>query len=128
MLGQTCRVTRSEADWLFDFADNARIAVHIPWRVVTSDGIAHGSEDDGQLFGLLQPVDGEARTNQLIAAQKVASVEVDERTADLSIVFDGGVRLDLFNNSAGYEGWQATIRGTGDVTIVAYGGGKLAVH
>src|SRR5687768_9168252 len=68
---QDCRVTRREADWSFDFGQGLNIAASVPWRVVTAEGIAHGVEDDGQWFGLAQPLDGEARTNELLQGQKV---------------------------------------------------------
>lgn len=126
LMDRECRVTRREADWSFDFGECFNIAVSVPWRVVTADGIAHGSEDDGQWFGLPQPVDGEARTNDLLQGQRVVGVEVDEQTADLRLVFDGGARLDFFNNSAGYEGWQASVPAGGrELAVVALGGGKL---
>ena len=126
--GRECRVTRREADWSFNFGERLNIAASVPWRVVTADGIAHGVEDDGQWFGLPEPVDGEARTNDLLKGQKVVGVELDGQTADLRIAFDSGARLDFFNNSSGYEGWQATVGGQDGLTIIALGGGKLASH
>ncbi|WP_332773183.1 hypothetical protein [Phenylobacterium sp.] len=127
--GRECRVTRREADWSFDFGERLNLAVSVPWRVVTADGIAHGDEDDGQWFGLAKPVDGEARTNELLRGQKVVGVELDGQTADLRVVFDGGARLDFFNNSSGYEGWLASVP-TGDkmLTVVALGGGGVTDH
>jgi hypothetical protein len=97
--------------------------------VVTVDGIAHGVEDDGQWFGLAQPVDGEARANDLLHGQKVVGVELDGQTADLRLVFDGGARLDFFNNSSSYEGWQASVPAGGKgLTLIALGGGELTTH
>src|SRR3954469_6125995 len=120
--GRECRVTRREADWSFDFGERLNIAASVPWRVVTANGIAHGVEDDGQWSGLAQPVDGEARTNELLQGQKVIGVELDGETADLRIVFDGGARLDFFNNSSGYEGWQASVpAGDKELTAIALG-------
>ena len=107
--GRECRASRREADWNFDFGAQLNIAASVPWRVVTAHGIAHGDVDDGQRFGLPKPVDGETRVNALLSGQKVCKVDVDGQTADLQVVFDGGARLDLFNNSSGYEGWQVSI-------------------
>jgi hypothetical protein len=126
--GRTCRVTRRDADWSFDFGERLNLVASVPWRVVTSDGIAHGDGDDGQWFGLSEPVDGEARTNELLQGQTVVGVELDRQTADLRIVFDGGSRLDFFNHSSGYEGWQATIGGHEKLTVIALGGGKVASY
>ena len=127
--GRECQVTRREADWSFDFGERLNIAASIPWRVVTDEGIAHGVDDDGQWFGLAQPVDGEACTNELLRGQKVVGVELDGQTADLRLVFDGGARLDFFNNSSGYEGWQASVPAGGEeLTVIALGGGRLTTH
>lgn len=126
--GRPCRVTRREADWSFDFGERLNIAASVPWRVVTPEGIGHGAEDDGQLFGRSKPVDGEARTNELLQGRQVVSVELDGQTADLHVLFDGRVRLDFFNNSSGYEGWQATVGGHDGLTVIALGGGKLTSH
>ncbi len=124
--GRQCRVGRAGATWTFDFGERLTIAASVPWRVVTADGIAHGDEDDAQWFGLDQPVDGEARTNALLQGQTVAGVQIDDDTADLRVLFDGGARLDFFNNSSGYEGWQASVPADGkQVTIIALGGGRL---
>jgi hypothetical protein len=129
LVGRECRVTRREADWSFDFGERLNIASSVPWRIVTAEGIAHGDEDDGQWFGLAQPIDGEGRSNELLRGQKVVAVALDEQTADLEIAFDGGVRLDLFNNSAGYEGWQASVPvGREEFTVIALGGGRLTIH
>jgi hypothetical protein len=126
--GRECRVVRREADWEFDFGDRFSIAVSVPWRVVTADGIAHGYDDDGQWFGLPQPVNGEARTNELLQGQKVSSVELDEQTADLRVVFGERIRLDLFNQSSGYEGWQASLPDNGnEISVIALGGGGVAI-
>jgi hypothetical protein len=127
--GRVCQVTRREFDWNFHFGDSLNVDAPAPWRVVTADGIAHSADDDGEWFGLPQPVDGERRTNDLLQGQRVVRVELDEQTADLRLVFDGGARLDFFNNSAGYEGWGAEVRKNGQrVRIQALGGGKLTTN
>jgi hypothetical protein len=44
----------------------------------------------------------------------------------LTINFDGNTRIDVFNNSCGYEGWDAYYTVAGERRgIVALGGGKL---
>ena len=125
-VGRSCTVERREADWNFYFGDRVNITASVPWRIVTANGIAHGDEDNRQWFGLSQPVDGAARTNELLNGRTVKGVELDGRTADLRIQFDEDTRLDLFNNSAGYEGWQASMPNDGaEITVIALGGGGL---
>ena len=47
-------------------------------------------------------------------------------TADLTLYFGNGLRLDAFNNSAGYEGWQIGLPNeNGDMLIIALGGGEV---
>lgn len=124
--GQTCRVGRGAHDWTFSFGDAATVVAIVPWRIIIDGTIAHADEDDAQWFGLPRPVDGEARANTLLDGLLVRDVALDPVTADLRISFDGEARLDLFNNSSGYEGWRATLRdGVRAVTIIALGGGKL---
>jgi hypothetical protein len=128
LLGRRCEVQKREFDWNFYFGEGVSVTVGTPWRIVTSTGIAHGDEDDSQRFGLPQPVDGEARANQLLGERRVISVKADELTADLTVVFDGDVRLDLFNHSSGYEGWQATLSpNAGSPMLIAKGGGGFSV-
>jgi hypothetical protein len=126
LVGRACNVERREADWNFYFGDRVNVSASVPWRVVAANGIAHGDEDDRQLFGLSQPIDGASKANELLAGRAVVAVELDGQTADLRIRFDGNTRLDLFNNSAGYEGWQASLPSQGtEITVIALGGGGL---
>jgi len=46
-------------------------------------------------------------------------VKVDRATADLSLSFSNGHRVELINNSSGYEAWNSG-------SIIALGGGGLA--
>ncbi len=125
--GRECRARRREADWSFDFAE-LNIAATVPWRVVTADGIAHGDEDDGQWFGLPQPVDARlAPTNCCRGKRSPTSTGRANRRFARS--FDGGTCLDFFNNSSGYEGWQASVPANGkELTVIALGGGRLTTH
>ncbi|WP_313101091.1 DUF6188 family protein [Brevundimonas sp.] len=122
IVGRSCRVERREADWAFDLRDNVGLAVGCHWRLVSAHGIALTDEDDGQGFGLPEPVDAEANANNLLAGATVSSATVDRVTADLCLRFSNGLRLDLLNNSAGYECWQGSFNQDGKaVTIIATG-------
>ena len=50
---------------------------------------------------------------------------IDEATGDLRIAFEGGTRVDIFNNSVGYEGWQFT--NESGLQLIALGGGEIAI-
>jgi hypothetical protein len=123
--------TRMEGGWSFSLTrtdpGGGVIFVSAPWRIVTGAGIAHAADDDGQWFGLPEPVDGEAKANALLGERRVTSFAVDRVTADIRVEFGGAVRLEVFNNSTGYEGWSATFQvGPEEVTLVGGGGGALS--
>ncbi|ENZ81204.1 MULTISPECIES: hypothetical protein [Caulobacter] len=127
VVGRSCRVTRREVDWTFDLGNGTIIAVGCHWRLISTQGIALTDEDDGHQFGLLKPVDAEAQANELLAGATVSIVAVDRLTSDLSLRFSNELRLDLLNNSSGYEGWQCSFaHGESRSSIVASSGGGLA--
>lgn len=113
-----------EADnaWHFGFTVGG-LAVQCPWRVVSGGRIALGSVDHNQKFGLLEPVNGVARVSKLLKGKAVEGVKIHDLTSDLTIQFTDDLRLDVFNNSSGYEGWQyCDLQG---LELVAQGGGRL---
>lgn len=111
-----------------DLDDGWGIALSVPWRIVAESRIAFADEDDGQMFGRSALVDGEAEARRLLTGKRIVQASVDRQTADLTLRFDPDARLDAFNNSSGYEGWQAycCING-GPVSIVALGGGGITI-
>jgi hypothetical protein len=111
--------------WQLRFGDGvATLNIECPWRLLSQGAVAHGGDDDGQPFGLSEPIDGVKKTTRLLAASPVVSLNVREICSDLSLTFENGVVLEAFNGSSGYEGW--TCSGT-DGTVVAQGGGTLSV-
>ena len=127
LVGRSCRVERREADWSFELQDGTGFAVGCHWRLVSPEGIALTDEDDGQQFGLPEPVDAETKANALLRATTVTSATIDQLTADLCLRFSNDLRLDVVNNSSGYEGWQGSFDHGGKRTsIIAMGGGGLA--
>ena len=126
--GCPCSIQRREYGWVFAFGDKGSIIVTAVWRIIQNGRIAHAMQDDRQKFGLPQPVDGETRSNGLLKGRLVDHVDLDRVTADLRMYFDGQTRIDVFNDSSGYEGWQATFRADGHgVLIIGTGGGDVAV-
>ncbi len=125
-VGRTCSVERESPFWRADFGGQFTIAVRVPWRIVAKGRIMLGNEDDGQQFGLSSPLDGEQCSASLLSGRLVQALHIDRETGDLTFNFDGNTRIDVFNNSCGYEGWDAYYTVAGDRRgIVALGGGKL---
>jgi hypothetical protein len=110
--------------WSFDFEGQFGLNVQCPWRIVNEYGIALGSEDDGQQFGLSAPVDGAKIAIELLSVTPVKQLVVTDKTGDLLLEFESTVRLEVFNNSMGYEGWNC---GTpSGLEIIGIGGGGTA--
>jgi hypothetical protein len=119
-----------DPDWFLRFAPDAWFVVSCPRRIVARGGIAFADADHGQLFGLAQPVDGEARSNELLGGAYVLDVSISVETADVVIQLEGGVRIDVFNNSMGHEGWNATypaLSGSNRVRLIGLGGGEITI-
>jgi hypothetical protein len=114
----------AEDSWRLNF-EAAGLNIQCPWRLVSNGAVVLGGSDHGQKFGLPQPVDVTVETLRLLNGQIVESARIDEATADLCLTFAGNIRVDVFNDSSGYEGWTfADQRGT---WLVAQGGGQLAI-
>lgn len=123
ILGKSLRITRRESDWVFDFGENLGfgLCVQTPWRLRNELEILLTDSDDGQRFGLVTPIDAEARGNELMTGAVVTAFCFDVPTADLKIEFSNGVRVEILTNSSGYESWQAYL-GTELVAVAGNGG------
>jgi hypothetical protein len=130
LLGLECRVERHDPDWFLRFAPDIWFVISCPWRVVAEGGIAFADEDHGQYFGLSQPVDGEERSNELLDGARVVDASISVETADVLIKLERGLRIEVFNNSSGYEGWNVSYpdpNGAGEVRLIGLGGGDIAI-
>lgn len=128
LVGRGCLIKRDTSGWRADFGDQMWIALEVPWRIVIDGRVAFGDQDDGHWFGLSEPVDGEKRCGALLNGRTVRSIEIDEGTGDLRIMFENGARIDGFHYSGGYEGWRAGYAVRDEKwNIIAMGGGEIAV-
>jgi hypothetical protein len=128
LVGRHCSIERREADWAVSLDGGGSISLPVPWRLVADGRIALADRDDGQQFGLPAPLDGQAEANRLIEGRAITNVSIDPETADLAVRFEGSVRLDAFNYSAGYEGWHINLPPEhGGMWVIALGGGDVTV-
>lgn len=115
----------AEDAWDLNFnCHTADLNIYCPWRLVGNGSVLLAGSDHEQNFGLPEPVDVAAEALRLLNG-KVEEASIDETTADLRIDFAGGIRVDVFNDSGGHEGWTfADRRG---LKLVAQGGGQIAI-
>jgi hypothetical protein len=108
--------------WGWGFGEDVHLNLETPWRIMAAGQIAFGDRDHEQSFGMSAPVDGEIRAMQLVVGRTVKNATVASESADLTVDFGDGIRLEVFNSSAGYEGWR--MDGPNEKWIGGLGGGE----
>jgi hypothetical protein len=128
LVGLSCTKVKKPSDWFWQFIfgkAEAVIGVEGYWRLIANDKLAFGCEDDGQQFGLPEPVNGVTLCTQLLQHQRVKSFELQPDVSDLFVNFENDARLEIFNTSAGYEGWS--YQASNGKMMHALGGGDVAI-
>jgi len=97
------------------------------WRIEADDGIPVGSGDHGQKYDYtkLPPINIVDEATKLLADANVIGVAVDRASADLTIMFENGLRIKLFNNVAFLEAWEVMEQNNGTALVVATPGGLI---
>jgi len=111
--------------WQFYF-DEWYFIVSAPWRLVNAEAFLIGRNDDGQWYGLTEPVNTTTRATDILHGRKVASVLITVPTADLRVLFEGDLEWQVLTDSIGYEPWNFSGK-TSNINIVALGGGELSL-
>jgi hypothetical protein len=106
--------------WVFQFGNGVVLSTQSQWRLLSQNAILLTSKDDGQQYGLPEPVDAVARIRELLESRVVSEVEVDQASADFTVYFDNGTVLQIVNLSSGYEAW--TLNSEGDFIVVGRNG------
>ena len=124
LVGQVCTRVHEHytGNFTFEFSDG-RAAVDCAWRIVRDGRLALAHSDHGQQFGLPAPVDAVRQAMALLAGRPIRGGRIDMALGDVVLEFEGGVRLDVFNDSSGYEGWNMS--GPNGTSLVAASGGEV---
>ena len=118
-------VEKRDYSWVFRFGEPLLIMTESAWRLVTSEKVVVAADDDGQKFGLPQPVDASECVLSRLATLAIKSASVDDLTGDLLLYFSDSIYLQFLQLSAGYESWRA-FTSLGE-TICTGGGGLVFV-
>ncbi len=117
LIGRSCSdLIRHEFSWQFVFGEDCCLIVQCPWRIIAGERIAVAHSDHEQKFGLPEPVDVPKAAISLLADHSITRVQSKTESDDLIIDFDQEIRLELFNDSSGYEAWQ--LAGPGNIMTV----------
>jgi hypothetical protein len=89
-----------------------------------TDRVLITSEDHDQMFGLKEPVNAAKAIQETVTGKPIMQFALDERSGDLSLVFEDGGTMQFLTTSDGYEGWRTA---HGDQLVICLGGGELAI-
>jgi hypothetical protein len=87
---ESARLDGDTEEWIFRFSGKICLQVSAPWRLLAEGRIRLGWRDDGQRFGLPEPV---AASERLPIGSSVTAASIAEGTGDLSVVFASGAVL-----------------------------------
>jgi hypothetical protein len=99
--------------------ENGFLHIECPWRI-RRQVILIGSAECNQAEGFSYRT-----VRKHLRKRSIAKIIHSVPTSDLSIEFDDGTTLDLFHNSACYEGWQL-IGKEFDFHLISLPGGDFA--
>ncbi len=123
MIGHPFRsLTHREYDWVFLFEEDVSLVVACLWRLIEAGRITRTSEDDGQQFGLPEPLDMTKEVQRRLEFASITAVELREGLLDLEFQFSTGHFLQIIPNSSGYEAW---VLSCGSKLYIAVGGGNV---
>ncbi|HMS15366.1 MAG TPA: DUF6188 family protein [Planctomycetota bacterium] len=120
---QLISVEKKDHTWFFRFTGESTLATESPWRLLQGH-IVISSEDHLQQFALPEPVDAAKRVLTSTGGRSVESTAILSESGDLTIVFAGGLQLQLLQASSGYESWRLSVKGA---ETICTGGGTI-VH
>jgi len=111
-------------NWQFQFDDGINVSVSGFWRLLKDGEINLVSLDHGHQFGLPKPVDLVEWLSERCIGQRLIELRANESTGDLQATMTGGLTLEIFIASTGYETYQFSIAGK---SYVGMGGGEIAI-
>ncbi len=117
-------LARREYHCVVALDNDKSIVVACLWRLVKSDRILITSEDEGQKFGLLEPVEAATEVNRRLTGAAVEAIELRSGVLDLELRLSTGHSLQIIPDSSGYEAWNVCCVNR---QFIAVGGGELAV-
>jgi hypothetical protein len=119
---QVISISKIDYTWFFKFSDTISITTDGYWRIINENRIAITSEDEGQLYGNAEPIEGAEKAQHITEKKVVKTASIDSITGDLRIIFTSdGVELQFLQLSSGHESW--CLIHDGSETICLGGGG-----
>jgi hypothetical protein len=115
-------VEKKDYSWFFNLGEGITIGTESAWRLIAANKTRLTSDDDGQKFGLPQPIDAEKEVSSLLNSDPITKASFDKNTGDLFLFFSDDKILQFLQLSSGYESWRISYPGK---EIICLGGGKI---
>ena len=125
--GERCTAVEHSApgEFLFHFGA-AGLRLSCAWRLRQDGRIILAHADHGQRFGLPAPVDVPAAALAHLAGRVIVGGRIEDHVGDIILEFSEGCRLEVFNDSSGYEGWSMTA--PDGTQLIAASGGEVSSY
>jgi hypothetical protein len=125
MIGKRCTSVYENAEGCFTFEiGGGGLHTTCAWRVVVDGRLAVAHRDHKQRFGLPAPLDACASVMEFVGGREITDALVDPVIGDIVITFAENRKLEVFNDSAGYEGW--TMGAPDKYVLFAASGGEVS--
>ena len=125
--GQRCTSVSTHAEGQFAFHFTAAaLGLSCAWRLVVRGQLVLAHTDHGQQFGRPAPVDACTEAMAILGGHAIRGGRIDTALGDIVLEVGDDIRLEVFNDSSGYEGW--TLTGPAGTTLVAISGGEVCSY
>jgi hypothetical protein len=105
--------------------DRAGAVMTCPWRLVQDGRILLARADHGQPTEGSALIDVASAADRLLAGRSVTGGRIDSLVGDFVLEFEGGLRLEVFNDSTTNESWKMS-GPDGSSLVASRGGGVIS--
>ncbi|GAB2551710.1 hypothetical protein [Rufibacter soli] len=106
--------------WNFKFEDKVILQVDCLWRILSEGKIRFTSKDHGLNFGHEIALDLTSEILNLIRASKLQQINRRTLTGDLNLNFQNDFKVEIINDSSGFENWLLILGATQHVGITPF--------
>lgn len=109
--------------WYFVFTDKIAFNVSTLWRLLENRQIKLVSLDNGQEFGLSEPIDLILALTEKLNGKSLLEIKIKQETADLNLILTDNIEIEIFISSSGYESYNFSVDRK---NYIGMGGGEIA--
>jgi hypothetical protein len=108
--------------WCFFFEEKISVSFSGFWRLYKNNKIVLVSTDNGQQYGLPEPIDLVSEITKALTGKTLQQIKADKDTADLELKITEEIKIIFYTSSTGYENYYLAID---NKTYIGMGGGGV---